>query len=160
MKTSDFEIRNTDKLDVLLGDCIEQLFKKQHQDSEHWGLVAAAILDPDNRVVFGVNHITPEGTRKHAERVAIENYTERWGKIPPGCVMVTTLSPCSEYLDERWGESCTELINNSPIKKVYAGWSNVDGDDPAIKRKRFHLKTTRNKKLFQLCGMIGKLAMK
>jgi pyrimidine deaminase RibD-like protein len=161
MKTSDFTIHSTDKLDVLLSDCVSLLLKKRSEDPEYWGMVSAAIHDPDNNIVFGVNHLTPDGTRKHAERVAMENYTKRYGKIPSGCIIVTTLSPCSDDMPERWHESCTELLNNSPIKKVYAGYSDPSqGESQAYKHKQFHLQITKNKKLNQLCRMIGQQAIK
>jgi pyrimidine deaminase RibD-like protein len=72
--------------------------------------------------VSALNLPGPDGTRRHAERVAIDLYNKKFGRIPEGSIIITTLSPCSEHMDERYGESCTDLINQSGVKKVYAGF--------------------------------------
>ena len=157
MRIHDFKIHSTDRLDRILADCIEELFRRRAEDPEYWGLVAAAVLDPDNIVVYGVNHMTDRGTRKHAERVAIENYEDRFGTVPAGSIIVTTLSPCSEDMSERWGDSCTEMINDSDIRKVYAGCEDrpqVDTD--RYRHKRFRVKVTENPRLRKLCQRIAK----
>jgi len=89
-------------------------------------MVAACVLDPKNRKVFGVNEAAEDGTRRHAERVAMDRYEENYGAIPEGSIILTTLSPCNEdhteMADGRYGESCTDLINNSVVRKVYCGY--------------------------------------
>lgn len=161
MRYQDFKIHSQQRLDVLLADCIAELFKRRQEDPEYWGLVSAAIMDPDDQIVFGVNHITEAGTRKHAERVAIENYEDKFGPIPDGCIIVTTLSPCSSPMKNRWGESCTEMIDNSRIKKVYAGWADPhETDTDEYRHKKFNVNITKNSKLRNLCKKIGILAIK
>jgi pyrimidine deaminase RibD-like protein len=161
MRFDDFKIHSQERLDVLLADCVEELFRRRQKDPEYWGLVSAAIMDPEDTIVFGVNHMTDAGTRKHAERVAIENYEDRFGPIPDGCIIVTTLSPCSAPMSERWGQSCTAMLNNSRIKKVYAGWADPgETDTDEYRHKRFRVEVTKNPKLHLLCQKIGLLAIK
>lgn len=161
MKRSDFIIHSTPRLDVLLSDCVSLLFANKRENPDYWGLVSAAVMDPNDNVAFGVNHMTGDGTRKHAERVAIENYENKYGPLPAGCIIVTTLSPCSDPMESRWGESCTEMLNNSPVRKVYAGWRDPsEGNSEHYQHKKFHLMITKNKKLNELCELIGRLAIK
>jgi pyrimidine deaminase RibD-like protein len=162
MKILDFKIHSEERLDVLLADCIELLFQRQRENPEYWGLVSAAIMDPDDVIVFGVNHVTKDGTRKHAERVAMENYQDKFGRIPPGCIIVTTLSPCSsDDMKERWGESCTLMLDRSPISKVYAGWADpTQIDTDHYRHKRFRVKSTKNPKLRELCKKIGEIIIR
>lgn len=156
MNLEDFKITNTQKLDRLLVKCLELLADKRQKNPEYWGLVAACVLDTDNRAVFGINHITKDGTRKHAERVAIERYEQKYGDIPSGSIIITTLSPCSRPMNERWGESCTDLINSSTVSKVYCGYEDpTQADSSDYLHKKFHTKTTRNSKIRNLCRTIA-----
>lgn len=152
MKIEDFRIHSTEKLDVLLARCVERVLHGQSVDSERWGMVGAAVLDPEDRVVYGVNYATADGTRCHAERAALENYKKKYGNPPAGSIIITTLSPCSEPMDERYGSSCTTLVNNSDIHKVYCGYEDPSqNSNDAYKHKRFHTKMTRNRRLRALC---------
>lgn len=152
MRLADFTIHSTKKLDRILTKCCEQVLDKQQQNSEYWGMVGACVLDHENRAVFGVNHYMKDGKRSHAERVAINNYVKKYGDVPRGSIIITTLSPCSDPMDERYGESCTDLVNSLGIHKVYCGW-----EDPTQKHsehylsKKFHVMETRNKKLQEIC---------
>ncbi len=153
MNLDHFTIYNTDKLDAILAECCQQVMDKHSQDPEYWGMVGACVLDMDNRAVFGVNYLKENGQRCHAERCAIENYTEKYGPVPEGSIIITTLSPCSGHLDERYGDSCTKLINSCGVHKVYCGYQDpVQINTQAYLRKKFHVKVTRNKKLHDLCG--------
>lgn len=152
MKISDFRIHSTDKLDDILAKCCELIIKKQKQDSEEWGMVAACVLDMNNRAVYGVNYKMDDGTRKHAERAAIDNYREKYGDNLEHCIVITTLSPCSEPMSERHGDSCTNLINEVGIHKVYCGYKDPSQEHSEhYKHKHFHVKCTRNEKLNELC---------
>ena len=148
MLLSDFRIRNFDKLDRILVDLCDLLMQAKHQDSEYFGMVAAAVLDPTNRCVAAVNYPAEDGRRIHAERAAIDAYQAQYGNIPDGSIIITTLSPCSEDMTERHGTSCTELINHSGVHKVYAGYADPSQDET---RKQFHLKITTNPRIRQLC---------
>jgi len=60
-------------------------------------------------------------------------------------------------MSERWGDSCTEMINDSDIRKVYAGCEDrpqVDTDQ--YRHKRFRVKVTENPRLRKLCQQIAK----
>jgi pyrimidine deaminase RibD-like protein len=125
MKISEFQIHSPEKLDRILVKLCDAVLKGQNMD-EPYGMVGAALLDMDNRVVIGLNTPSEDGGRHHAERVAIMNYEEKYGEVPQGSIIITTLSPCNEddtdMADERYGESCTDLINNSMVRKVYCGY--------------------------------------
>jgi pyrimidine deaminase RibD-like protein len=152
MRASDFEIRNYDKLDSILVDLCELVIAGQRQDPERYGMVAAAVLDPDNRLVLGVNSPGTGKKRQHAERVAMSNYERKFGAIPEGSIIITTCSPCSERMPERDGASCTQLINDSPVRKVYCGFEDpTQTHSQRYEHKNFHVEATKNKKIHELC---------
>jgi pyrimidine deaminase RibD-like protein len=148
MLLSDFRIQNHDKLDRILVDLCDLLMQAKQQDGEYFGMVAAAVLDPDNRCVAAVNYPDAEGKRIHAERAALDAYQAQYGDTPQGSIIITTLSPCTEDMTERHGPSCTDLINSSGVHKVYAGYADPSQDET---RKKFHLKITTNSRIRQLC---------
>jgi pyrimidine deaminase RibD-like protein len=125
---------------------------KGQREHSNLGMVAAAVLDPDNNCVSAVNYPDEDGARVHAERAAIDAYHEQFGDIPEGSIIITTLSPCTEYdtemADKRYGESCTDLINQSGVHKVYAGYADPSQDET---RKKFHVMTTTNPRIKELC---------
>ena len=146
---ADFEIRNFEKLDSILLNCCEMVVEGQKENSKLYGMVAACVVDPENRMVYGVNTFDDAtDSRKHAERVAIENYTKRYGDIPKGSIIVTTLSPCCHPMDERYGESCTDLINASGVHKVYCGYKDPTQEP---EDKMFHVMCSRNEKINAIC---------
>ena len=151
-KDSDYEIHNHSKLDQILVKLCHQVIKGQKTNPEKYGMVAACVLDPDNRTVLCVNEAAEDGTRKHAERVAIERYVEKYGDIPTGSIILTTLSPCNEddteMADSRYGESCTDLINNSNVRKVYCGYMDPSQDNS---HNTYTLEETINSEIKQLC---------
>lgn len=147
MRASDFEIRNYEKLDRILSRLCDLV--EEGQASEHdFGMVAAAVLDPSNQLVSRLNHPGKEGKRIHAEHAAINAYTEKYGEIPPGSIIITTLSPCNEHLDERDGPSCTDIINASGVKKVYCGYMDPTQDNDT---RRFNVLETADKELRSKC---------
>jgi pyrimidine deaminase RibD-like protein len=160
MRATDFEIRNHHKLDQILAELCAMIVAGQRRDPDRYGVVAAAVLDPDNRLVMGINLPGAGKKRQHAERVAMQNYEREYGQIPQGSIILTTCSPCSEKMDDRDGVSCTELINNSPVRKVYCGF-----DDPTqihsdqYRHKKFHTECTKNPKIHELCHMFASTFM-
>jgi len=81
------------------------------------------VLDPNNKLVARLNRPASNGKRIHAERAAMEAYEKQHGSIPSGSIIITTLSPCDQtHTDERYGESCTNVVNQSNVKKVYCGY--------------------------------------
>lgn len=148
MKTSDLEIHSYHKLDKILYKLCRLVVEGQKSDKEKFGMVAAAVIDPDNNVVMGINLPADNDQRQHAERVAIDRYKEQHGDIPEGSIVVTTLSPCSEHMDERYGESCTDLLNNEGIKKVYAGYMDPTQEE---EQRQFNIMETANASIRELC---------
>lgn len=148
MKISDFQITNHNQLDNLLVRLCEMVIEGQKQDPDRYGMVASCVLDPDNNAVAALNY--RQGDRSvHGERAAIEAYNQRFGDIPQGSIILTTCSPCSEPMPDRVGDSCTDLINSTPVHKVYAGYR--DPSQETRTGKTYHLQITRNKKIQALC---------
>jgi pyrimidine deaminase RibD-like protein len=118
---SDYEIHNYHKLDGILHKLCQMVVKGQQSDKDY-GMVAAAVLDPDNQIIARLNRPGTGDKRIHAEHAAMLDYTEKYGDIPEGSIILTTLSPCNEHMDERDGPSCTDIINQAGVKKVYCGY--------------------------------------
>ena len=128
------------------------LFRSQEKNSEKYGMVAAAVLDPKNRLVKALNYVVSDGKHKHAERAAIDKYQNSYGDIPEGSIIITTCSPCSEPMNERYGEDCTDLINETVVRKVYCGYEDPSQDDSeTYQHKKFHIEVTKNQKIVELC---------
>ena len=152
MKPSDFEIHDRQKLDNILTELCQMVIDGQQTDSEYYGMVAAAVLDIDNRLVKALNYVVGDGKHKHAERAAIDKYNSEYGDIPEGSIIITTLSPCSEHMDERYGEDCTDLINDTVVRKVYCGYEDPTQDNSkTYQHKKFHVEVTKNTKIKSLC---------
>ena len=157
MRATDFEITDHDKLDAILVRLCEMVVEGQHKKKLNLGVVAAAVLDPDNNCVVGINYPTRNGRRIHAERAAIDSYTARFGPVPPGSTVITTLNPCSHDMAEREGASCTDLVKQHGIRKVYCGIIDPEqvADNPA-----FDLDVTSNPKIQTLCQAFANTFLK
>ena len=149
MKISDFQITNHDKLDEILTRLCEMVIAGQQKDNNKYGMVAAAVLDPDNNCVAALNYRIGDKD-VHGERAAIDAYEHRFGDIPQGSIILTTCSPCTEPMPERVGESCTDMISATPVHKVYAGYRDPS-QQTSSGNKTYHLQITRNKKIQALC---------
>ena len=145
---TDYEIRNYKKLDNILANLCKTVIEGQKRDKQMFGMVAACVLDNDNNIVFGINLPAGENKRVHAEKVAMMEYQKQYGDIPEGSIIITTCSPCSETMDEREGESCTDYINHSNVKKVYCGFHDPTQDED---QRGFNLMETQNKSIRELC---------
>ena len=151
MRLVEFESVDINKLDDYLAKLCAMVKKGQTDRPDYYGMVAAGVLTPKGRWVAKLNY--PKGKlRVHAERAAIEEYTKYHGKIPEGSIIVTTLSPCNETDDEtadtRQGVSCTDLINQSGITKVYCGYKDPTQDNEHGDYKEV---LTKNKQLRTMC---------
>ena len=151
MRLTEFQTVDINKLDDYLAKLCSMIKRGQTERPEYYGMVAAGILTPKGRWVAKLNY--PKGKlRVHAERAAIEEYTKYHGKIPEGSIIVTTLSPCNETDDEtadtRQGVSCTDLINQSGITKVYCGYKDPTQDNEHGDYKEVF---TKNKQLRTMC---------
>jgi len=140
-------------LDRTLQHCIQMIAQGQKKDAERYGQVAACLIDSQGRHTYAINLPGPDGTRRHAERVAISKHLKRYKSIGPGAVMVTTLSPCVHDMHERYGESCTDLLAQAGIERCYAGYQDPtqhpDVDYP------FELAVTDNPDIFNACKQIA-----
>jgi hypothetical protein len=56
MRATDFEIRNHDKLDQILVRLCDMVVEGQKKNPDLYGVVAAAVLDPDNNCVAALNY--------------------------------------------------------------------------------------------------------
>ena len=156
MRASDFEIRNHDKLDTILVRLCEMVVQGQKRDSAEYGMVAAAVLDPENNCVSALNYALEDGTYVHAERAAIDAYHSRGGRIPAGSIIITTCSPCSEKMDDRYSESCTDLINDTGVALVYAGYEDPTQHESQAK---FKVEVSNNPKIHELCHVFASTFM-
>ena len=145
---SDYVIKNRDKLNHILLELCHHVIKGQQHDPVKYGMVAACVLDPENRKVFGINEAAKDGTRRHAERVAMDRYVKHYGNIPEGSIILTTLSPCSDDMDERYGESCTDLVNDSNVRKVFCGYIDPSQHD---EHANYTLEESDNEHIVGMC---------
>jgi pyrimidine deaminase RibD-like protein len=146
-KNSDYKIHDRKHLDKYLVELCAKIVEGQRKDPEKYGMVAACVLDNDHNIVASTS--TKEaGKWKHAERNAIEKYQSKYGEIPEGSIIITTLSPCDGPMADRYEGSCTDLINNSIVKKVYCGYM-----DPSQHEEDFEftVEDTANKDIQKLC---------
>jgi pyrimidine deaminase RibD-like protein len=156
MRLSDFQISNRDKLDSILVRLCEMVIQGQGKNKD-LGMVAAAVLDPDNNCVVGINYPTQDGHRVHGERAAIDSYTARFGDIPKGSIIVPTCSPCSHDMSERAGINCSDLIDDIGVHKVYAGYQDPT-QEPGD--KKYHIEITGNPKIHELCDRFADTFLK
>ena len=147
------EITKLNKLDSVLEKCIEMIRRGHETDPEKYGRVAACLIDNDNNHTYAINMPGPNGTRRHAERVAIAKHLKRHGRIGPNAIMVTTLSPCMNHMSERDGESCTDLLLQHGIEKCYAGWE--DPTQQPAEDYPYNLQVTNNTDIFNTCKDIA-----
>jgi len=133
------------KLDKILSRLCKMILKNLPKKSK--GMVAACVLDPNNNRVSGISRYE-NGKWHHAERVAMEKYIKKFGDIPKDSIIITTCSPCSEHMPDRYAESCSDLINKSPVRKVYCG---IEDSTQPSKNKKFDLTVTSNKNIRRLC---------
>ena len=145
VRTNTTESQESDiDLDRILVELCAMVVKGKQRNPDYYGMVAAAVVDPDGRVVKAVNHFDDDTDKRiHGERAAIEAYERRYGRVTPECTIVTTLSPCSERMDDRYGESCEELLDDYGITDVYCGYQ-----DPT---QESGYTVTNNEKIKELC---------
>ena len=122
--------------DDYLKNALRHLF--DHWMNKRVGLVAAALIDGD-RKVYATSILNPDGTWKHAERNALEQFAATYGKPGPSAVMLSTLSPCTRvagsgdaYGDQknaarRQDESCSALLKQHGITTI--GFGTLDSED-------------------------------
>jgi len=117
----DYELRNYHKLDKYLSELCD-LVEKGQQSGKDFGMVAAGILPLKGSYMARLNRPGKDGKRIHAEHAVLQDFIAKYGQVPEGTVLLTTLSPCTKELDERDGPSCSSLVEKYGIKKVYCGY--------------------------------------
>jgi pyrimidine deaminase RibD-like protein len=147
------EITKLGKLDSVLEKCIEMIRRGHETNPDKYGRVAACLIDNKNNHTYAINMPGPDGTRRHAERMAIDKHLKSHGRIGPNAIMITTLSPCVNHMDERYGESCTDLLSDYGIEKCYAGWQ--DPTQHPAEDYPFNLKITDRADIFNTCRDIA-----
>lgn len=148
--SSDYEIRNYNKLDGILTKLCEMVVKGKKSDMDY-GMVAACVLDPDNNIVARLNCPGEDDKRIHAEHAAIEAYQSKYGEIPEGSIILTTLSPCNKHMDERDGPPCADLIEQAGVLKVYCGYIDPTQNHGKEDHRHFNLMETQNTQIRELC---------
>jgi pyrimidine deaminase RibD-like protein len=147
MRASEFESVDMNKLDDILAKLCSMIKHGKATRPDYYGMVAASIVTPKGRVVSKINY--PKGSKRvHAERAVIEEYQMYHGQVPKDSIIVTTLSPCNEDMAERYGDSCTDLINSLGIKTVYCGYKDPSQTDNHPQYKEVF---TKNKQLRNMC---------
>lgn len=144
---------NYHKLDKILVELCNMILSAQKKNPDHYGLVAACVVDPMGRRATGINHVIDDGRRIHAERDAVRNYEQVVGPLPKGCLMITTLSPCTEPMSDRAGISCSELMDDLNIRRVYCGY--IDPTQGHLQHDNFDCAETLNKKIQHVCQEIA-----
>ena len=134
-------------LDTCLVKLCSMIVEGQQTDPDYHGMVAAAVLDPDHNKTASTS-TRKDGKWRHAERNAIDLYLETYGEIPEGSIIVTTLSPCDNAMSNRYGHSCTDLINECPVNEVYCGYMDPSQLDEDFE---FTVEDTKNTKIQELC---------
>jgi pyrimidine deaminase RibD-like protein len=146
-----------EKLDAVLVELCSMVIEGQQDNPDFYGMVAAAVLDPRGRLATGVNYLYGN-ERIHAERAAIDKYEEEYGELPKGSIVITTLSPCCEDThDNRYGVSCTDLLNEKHIKLAYCGYSDPSQDNT---QEKFTIIITENSKIKLLCEKLANTFLK
>ena len=145
------EIHNYQKLDYILTKLCQLVIQGRRTNPEKYGMVGAAILDPKNRIVTGTS-VKVRDKWCHAERHAIMKYLKLHGVIPQGSILLTTCSPCSEHMSDRYGEDCTQFIEESGVMKVYTG--HMDSTQPENHRS-FNIMVTANESLREFCRKLS-----
>lgn len=138
---------NSIELDQILVKLCGLVINKQKEDPDKFGFVAAAIVDPNKRIIARTSSKIGDKWR-HAERNAIDRYRALYGDVPAGSIVVTTLTPCNDHMRDRYKASCTDLINSTGIDKVYCGYLDPSQDDP---HAEFDQVITKNKQIRSLC---------
>ena len=146
---TDYEIRNYHKLDKLLEGLCDLVEKGQHANKD-FGMVGAGLLSLKYPYMARLNRPGDSG-RIHAEHAVITDFINKYGEIPEGTVILTTLSPCNKHMDERDGPSCADLCDKYGIKKVYCGLIDPTQDKGEKDHRHYNLIETQNSEIRERC---------
>jgi len=145
----DYEIRNYHKLDKYLAELCK-LVERGQESGKDFGMVAAGILTLKHPYMARLNRPGKHG-RIHAEHAVIKDFKAKYGEVPEGTVIITTLSPCNNHMDERDGPSCADIINANGIEKVYCGLIDPSQNHGSKDHRHYNLVETQNEELRTRC---------
>jgi len=145
----DYELRNYHKLDKYLAELCD-LVEQGQQSGKDYGMVAAGILTLTKPYMSRLNRPGTDG-RIHAEHAVIEDFKKKYGAVPEGTVIITTLSPCNKHMDERDGPACADIINANGIEKVYCGYMDPTQHTGEADHRHYNLIETANEDLRTRC---------
>jgi pyrimidine deaminase RibD-like protein len=145
----DYEIRNYHKLDKYLAELCD-LVERGQQSEKDYGMVGAGILTLTKPYMARLNRPGKDG-RVHAEHAVIEDFKKKYGEVPEGTVIITTLSPCNKHMDERDGPACADIINANGIEKVYCGYLDPTQKTGEKDHRHYNLIETANSELRTRC---------
>lgn len=151
---TDYEVRNYHKLDKYLSELCD-LVEKGQASGKDFGMVAAGLLPLKGHYMARLNRPGKDG-RIHAEHAVIKDFIKKYGSIPEGSVIITTLSPCNKHMDERDGPACADIINKYNIQKVYCGYIDPTQHHGSEDNREFNLVETSNKGLRKRCEAFAK----
>jgi len=138
--------------DRILVKLCELVLKSQKPGTRH-GFVGAAVVAPDGRWVGSTSIKNSQGKWEHAERAALSKFKGKYGAVPEGCTIVTTLSPCTDPMEDRQGISCTELIDSTTVRAVYCGYR--DPSQSHQEHEDFDLRFTQNHAIEDMCKSLS-----
>jgi len=145
----DYEIRNYHKLDKYLKELCD-LVEQGQRSGKDFGMVAAGLLTLKHPYMSRLNRPGQDG-RQHAEHAVLEDFRKKYGEIPEGSVLITTLSPCNKHMDEREGPACADLVNEAGIKKVYCGFLDPTQEKGSDDHRHYNLIETQDADLRKRC---------
>ena len=146
-KRGNYEIRNYHKLDKYLTELCA-LVERGQQSNKDYGMVGAGLLTLKHPYMSRLNRPGSDGKRIHAEHAVLQDFLNKYGTISEGTVLLTTLSPCTKHMDERDGPSCSSLVEQYGIKKVYCGYM----DPTQVNDQRdYNLMETSNDEIRSKC---------
>lgn len=142
-------------MDDILIRCLQLVMRRQREYKGHtFGLVGAAVVAPGFPVIYDTTMETLSGKWRHAERSAIDKFITKFGDLPEETVIVTTLSPCFRDMSDRFGESCSDYLNECGVKKVYTGledYTHLEKDPGYYDNTLFEIEVTKNKEIQEMC---------
>ena len=147
-------------MDHVLLNCLKLVLRRYEKyGNECFGLVGAAIVTDEYDTVYETAIQSISGKWKHAEHTVINKFHLLYGDLPNSAILVTTLSPCFVHMDDRFGESCSELISDTGIQTVYTGIDDrtqLTYDPDHYNDVPFELIVTDNKDLRYICELLMK----
>lgn len=137
--------------DQILAKCCEMVIDGQKDDPDYYGLVGACVVLPNGEEVYSTSYKNNNDHWVHAERAALDKCDD----VEPGSIVVTTLSPCNRPMNDRAGESCTDLLQDYGINldHVYCGYKDPTQEHDTVEE-------TSNPKLRELCKQISDTFLK